>query len=105
MYGKYYKILGRVYRTNISNNWLQKSSIKLEGCSELTMKKYFSSLGRPQGGHVMPSPFFQPCYSTVLNEKSINLPPFFLRCAVFIHYSATTTKKMEFANFNFTALS
>ena len=33
------------------------------------MKKCFSSLGRSQGGHVLLSPFFQPCYSTVLNEK------------------------------------
>ena len=39
----------------------------------------------------MLSPFFQP-HSTVLNEKSINLLLFFLRCAVFNHYSATTTK-------------
>ena len=39
------------------------------------MKKYFSSLGRSQGGHVMLSPFFHPRYSTVLNEKSNNLLP------------------------------
>ena len=39
------------------------------------MKNYFSSLGRPQGGHVMLSQFFQPRYSTVLNEKSNSLLP------------------------------
>ena len=56
------------------------------------MKNCFSCLGRPRSGHAMLSPFFQPCYSTVLNEKSINLLPFFFRCAAVNHYSATTTK-------------
>ena len=32
----------------------------------------------------MLSPFFQPRYSTVLDEKSNNLLPFFFRCAVLI---------------------
>ena len=53
----------------------------------------------------MLSPFFQPrCYSTVLNEKTINLLPFFLD----VQYSITTVlqpQNLEFANFNFTVLS
>ena len=52
----------------------------------------------------MLSPFFQPRYSTVINEKSNNLLPFFLRCVAFNYYSATTTK-LESANFNFTVLN
>ena len=32
----------------------------------------------------MLSPFSQSLYSTVLNEKTINLLPFFFRCAVLI---------------------
>ena len=54
---------------------MRKSSFELEGYSELIMKNYFSSLGRPQGGHVILSPFFQHRYSTVLNEKSNSLLP------------------------------
>ena len=52
----------------------------------------------------MLSPFFQPRYSTVINEKSINRLSFFFRCAAFNHYSATATK-FELANFNFTVLN
>ena len=40
----------------------------------------------------MLSPFFQPLYCTVLNEKSINLLSFFFTCAAVNHYSSTTTK-------------
>ena len=40
----------------------------------------------------MLSPFFQPLYSTVLNENSINLLPFFFTCAAVNQYSAITTK-------------
>ena len=39
----------------------------------------------------MLSPFFQPRYSTVLNEKS-NLLPTCSRCAAVNHYSAIATK-------------
>ena len=61
------------------------------------MKKYFSSLDRPQGGHVMLSTFFQPRYSTVLNEKSPRLPTC-SRCAPVNHYSAIA-KKMGICEF------
>ena len=44
----------------------------------------------------MLSPFFQPCYSIVLNKKSNSLLPFFFRRAAFNYYSATATK-WEFA--------
>ena len=40
----------------------------------------------------MLSPFFQTLYSTVLNENSINLLPFFFTCAAANQYSATTTR-------------
>ena len=63
------------------------------------MRNFFSSSGRSQGGHVMLSPFFQPCYSTVLNEKSNNLLPIFSRCAAVNHYSATVPQKHEFRKF------
>ena len=46
----------------------------------------FSSLGRLQGGHAMLSPFFQPRYDTVLNEKSNNLLPTLSRCAAINNY-------------------
>ena len=39
----------------------------------------------------MLSPLFQPRYSTVLNEKSINLLPFFFTCAAANQFSTTTT--------------
>ena len=38
-------------------------------------KNRFSCLGQPQSGHAMLSPFFQPRYSAVLNEKSNSLLP------------------------------
>ena len=87
------------------------------------MKNCFinSSLGRSQGGHVMLSPFFEPGYSTVLNEKSNNLLPIFSRCAAVNHYtlysawevgitrllcySTVITKTQIFANFNFVVLN
>ena len=40
----------------------------------------------------MLSPFFQPRHSTVINEKSNNLLPFFFKCAAFNHYNATASK-------------
>ena len=85
--------LGCVYRTSISIKWLRKipacsiNSIKLEGYSERAMNNCSSSLGRPQSGHAMLSPFFQPRYSTGLNEKSINLLPTFSRCAAVNYYT------------------
>ena len=66
--------------------------LKFEGYSERAMFFFFSCLDRPQSRHVMLSPFFQPCYSTVLNEKYNNLLPTFSRCAAVNHYSATATK-------------
>ena len=72
--------------------------LKLEGYSERAMKKRFinSSLSRSQGGHVMLSSFFQPRYSTVLNEKSNNLLPTFSICAAVNYYSVTVPQKREF---------
>ena len=62
-------------------------------------KNYFCSLGRSQSGHAMLSPFFQPCYSTVLNEKSNYLLPTFSRCAAVNYYSVTVPQKLEFCEF------
>ena len=48
--------------------------IKLEDYSQRAVKNCFSSLGRPQSGHAVLSPFFQPRYnSTILDEISNNL--------------------------------
>ena len=54
----------------------------------------FSSLGRPQDGHEMLNPFFQPLYSTVLNEKSNNLLPTFSRCAAINYYTLYSAQEM-----------
>ena len=65
----------------------------------------FSSLGRSQGGHAMSSPFFQPRYSTVLNEKFKRLLPTFSRCAAINYYSVAVPQKCEFAALNFIVLN
>ena len=44
-----------------------------------------------RSGIALLSPFSQHCYSTVLDEKSNNLLPFFFRRAA-LNYSATATK-------------
>ena len=53
-----------------------------------------SSLGRPQDGHAMLHPFFQPRYSIVLNEKSNNLLPAFSRCAAINYYTLYSAQEM-----------
>ena len=58
------------------------------------MKLFLSSLGRPQSGHAMLSPFFQPRYSTELNEKSNNLLPTFSRCAAVNYYTLYSVREM-----------
>ena len=58
------------------------------------MKNCFSSLGRSQGGHVMLSPFSQPRYSTVLNEKSNNLLPTFSKWAAVKYYTLYSVREM-----------
>ena len=92
LYGKY-KILSCVYRTNISINWLREmSSFKLESYSERAIKTVVVAWVGDRTGmqcSVRSSSLDTVPYS---NEKSINLLPFFLRCAAFNHYSATTTK-------------
>ena len=66
--------------------------LKLEGYSERAMKNCFSCLDRLQSGHAMLSPFFQPRYSTVLNEKSNNLFPTFSRCAAIKYYNLNSVR-------------
>ena len=68
--------------------------LKLEGYSECAMKNCFSSLGRSQGGHLMLSPFFQPRYITVLNEKSNILLPTFSRCAAIYYHTLYSVREM-----------
>ena len=51
----------------------KKLSFKLEIYSDRAI--CFGSLGRLQDIHAMLSPFFQPFYSAVLNEKSNSLLP------------------------------
>ena len=58
------------------------------------MKNCFSSLGRSQRGHVILSPFFQPRYSTVLNEKFNNLLPTFSRCAAIDYYTLYSVREL-----------
>ena len=70
----------------------EKVQLQVRRLQRACNKNCFSCLGHPQSVHAMLSPFFQPCYSTVLNEKSINLLPFFSRCAAVNHYNATDTK-------------
>ena len=70
------------------------NQLKLEGYIERAMKNCFSSLGRSESGHVMLSPFFQPRYSTVLNEKSNNLLPTFSRCAAISYYTLYSVREM-----------
>ena len=53
----------------------------------------------------MLSPFFQPRYSTVLDEKSKNLLPTFSRCAAINYYRVTVPPKREFTALNFIALN
>ena len=53
----------------------------------------------------MLSSFFQPRYSTVLNEKSNDLLPTFSRCAAVNYYSVTAPQKYEFAALNFIVLN
>ena len=94
-------ILSCVYRTLslVSTGYAKASlfdQLKLEGYSERAMKKCFGSLGRSQGGHVMLSPFFQPRYSTVRNEKSNNLLPTFSICVAVNYYSVTVPQTREF---------
>ena len=43
----------------------------------------------------MLSPFFQPRYSTVLNEKSNNLLPTFSRCVAVNYYTLYPAREME----------
>ena len=93
--------------------------LKLEGYSERAMKNCFSWLGRPQSGHAMLSPFFQPRYSTVVDEKSNSLLPTFSRYAAVNYYTlysvremgisrllcySTVSQKREFASFFFAQL-
>ena len=68
--------------------------LKLEGYSERAMKNCFSCLGRPQSGRAMLTPFFQPRYSTVFNEKSDNLLPTFSRCTAINYYTLYSVRKM-----------
>ena len=72
---------------------------KLEGCSERAMI-FFSSLAWSQGGHTMLSPFFQPCYSTVLNENLITCfqlsPDVQQSITTVLKYSATQMRICEF---------
>ena len=63
------------------------------------MKNCFSNLGRSQGGQVKLTPFFQPRYSTVLNEKYNNLPSTFSRYPAVNYYSVTVPQKREFCEF------
>ena len=83
------------------SNFLKQ--LKLEGYSERycerAMKNCFCNLGRSQGGHVKLSPFFQPRYSTVLNEKYNNLPSTFSRCPAVNYYSVTVPQKRNFYEF------
>ena len=64
----------------------------------------------------MLSPFFQPRYSTKLNEKSNNLLPTFSRCAAINYYTLYSAREIETyyrvtvqckknANFNFIILN
>ena len=69
--------------------------LKLEGYSERAFKNCFSCLSRPQSGHAMLSPFFQPRYNTVLNEKSDNLLPTFSRCAAVNYYTLYSVREMR----------
>ena len=83
-------MLSCVYRTYQLTT--RKPIFKIESNSELTMKIIFSRLGHLQSGHALLSPLFQPRYSTVLNEKSNNLLPFFFRRAAVNHDRAASTK-------------
>ena len=49
--------------------------------------------------------FFQPRYSTVLNEKSNNLLPTFSRCAAINYYSVAVPRNCKFAALNFIVLN
>ena len=71
------------------------NQLKLEGYSERATKNCFSSLGCPQSGHAMVSPFFQPRYSTKLDGKSNNLLPTFSRCAAVNHHTLYSVREME----------
>ena len=80
-------------RTNISIKWLQY--IFGATLRRVRHKDCFNSLGWSQSGHAMLSPFFQPRYSTVLNEKSNNLLPTFSRCAAVNYYTLYSAREME----------
>ena len=70
----------------------EKVQLQVRRLQRACNKNRFSCVGHPQSGHAILSPSFQPCYRTVLNKKSINLLPFFFRCAAVNHYSAAATK-------------
>ena len=75
-------ILSCVYRTlYLVSSGYEKVQLEVRRLQRACSKDRFSCLGQPQSGHAMLTPFFQPRYSTVLNEKTIDLLPFFLRCA------------------------
>ena len=69
-------ILSCICRTlSLVSTGYEKAQLQVRKLQRGCNKNHFSCLGQPQSWHAMLSPFFQPRYSTVLNEKFNSLLP------------------------------
>ena len=78
----------------VSTGYKKNQLVQSTQVSRLQRVRKLFCLGQPQSAHVILSPFFQPLYSTVLNEESTSLLPFLSRRAA-SNYWSTASKNLR----------